>query len=297
MPIRLIANPYRGVNAHLHSLAQNPERSASIWTSFHASHIGHITDALNALLPPHYVARSEQSLQIWTEDLDLGEGISLRPRPDTSVFLSGTPMSGQSASSGAISDPSVRVVSHTEWFQQEESFFAAVMIYPVEAYEFVGQPVTRIELLSESNKRGGAGFVGYQRNRLTALRSGTSLIEVDYLHESPSPLPGVADYPTEPDSHPYLLAVTDRRPGKNPDAYMLVYGFDVDTPIPARVILPLAGEDTVAVDFNAIYQHTFIAGRWGVHLDYEQFPKNFDRYSPADQERIRQVMAQAKTAG
>jgi hypothetical protein len=200
VPARSLSNPYQGVNAHLHSLAQNPQRNPSIGTSLHASHIGHITDALNAVLPPHYIARSEQSLQIWSEEITTGDESSIGPRPDSAIFRTGTSSSARPEVAQREVDPTVRIISIRELLDEKDALIPSTVVYRLDAHEVVGEPVTRLELLSESNKKGGAGYLGYLRNRLTVLRSGASLIELDYLHRTPSPLPGIPAYPDEPDS-------------------------------------------------------------------------------------------------
>lgn len=292
MTLRSMKNLYRGMNAHLHSLAQNPYGSPTIWTSFHASHIGHINDALNQRLPPNYIARPEQSLQIWTEDED-GAERRQQPRPDSAIFRTGQGNGGGAASETGKNQSSTRVISIREWLSDEEITIPSVVIYKPASHEVMGEPVTRIELLSESNKRGGSGYHGYLQNRRHALYSGTSLIELDYLHQSASPLPGVPVYPYEPDSHAYLLAVTDRRPGFNAVDEMLVYVIDVDQPLPTQVLIPLSGSDALVFDFDAVYQHTFEIGRWGAHIDYRDQPRRFESYSEPDREAIRQVMTAA----
>lgn len=274
----MLDNPYRGINAHLHSLAQNPQRSPTIWTSIHTDHITHITDALNAQLPPQYVARSEQSMQIWVDDSPRS------PVPDVAVYRTGDISTGTQEMT--VSE-SVRVVPIGELLE-EEITIPSVVIYRPEDHEYLGQPITRIELLSASNKLGGGGYYVYLRNRLVALRSGTSLIELDYLHQTGSPLPGIPRYPGELDSHAYTVAVTDRR--ESSSDVMLVYVVNVDEALPGQVTLPLSGTDQMVFDFDAVYQHTFRAGRWGVHLDYSGVPRNFDSYSSVDQLRIRHVM-------
>jgi hypothetical protein len=293
MPVRTLNNPYRGINAHLHSLAQNPQAgSPTIWTSIHAMHIGHLIDALNERLPAGYVARPEQSLQIWSEDEEGAEAGKRSPRPDAAIFpsgVTGTP----SVVAGAIADSPVLHISIREFLEREITIPSGV-IYKVEAHEIVGKPVARIELLSASNKRGGFGYRGYLDNRWLALSSGTSLVEMDYLHQTVSPLPGVPAYPDRKDSHAYTIAVTDRRLGKNPDDEMLVYIMDVDQQLPTQAEIPLAEDDSITFDFEAVYQHTFNIGRWGLHIDYEELPRNFESYSPADQQRIRQVMERAR---
>lgn len=293
MAVRTLENPYRGINAHLHSLAQNPQKgSPTIWTSIHAMHIGHLIDALNARLPAHYVARPEQSLQIWTESEESAVASRLSPRPDAAVFSSGIAET-TSVIATAIADEPVRVIS-IRAFLEREITIPSVTIHTIEAYEIVGKPVTRIELLSASNKRGGIGYHGYLDNRWAALASGTSLIELDYLHQSASPLPGMPAYPRKPDSHPYTIAITDRRPNQNLDGVLLVYIMDVDQPLPTKVAIPLAGDESISFDFEAVYKHTFSTGRWGVHIDYDLLPRNFESYSSEDQERIREVMHKAK---
>jgi Protein of unknown function (DUF4058) len=293
MPVRLLKNPYQGVNAHLHSMAQNPVRSPTIWTSIHASLIGDITNALNRQLPANYIARTEQSLQIWSEDLGIGTMERRTPRPDTGIFRTGISGSGQSPVLEA--DSAVRVISIKHLLEDEDMFTPSVVVYRPEENEYMGDPITRIELLSPSNKKRGQDYQAYASNRLMALRSGTSLIELDYLHQTPSPLPEIPAYPDEPASHAYSLAVTDRRVGQNPDVNTIVYLLDVDMTLPTQVVLPLADQESIPFDFDAVYQYTFEVGRWGVHIDYEEPPKNFASYSPPDQERIKQVMERAKS--
>jgi hypothetical protein len=266
MSLRTLDNPYRGINAHPHSLAQNPQAgSPTIWTSIHAMHIGHLIAALNERLPAGYVARPEQSLQIWTEENE-----------------------------SYVAAASVQRYATVRPFLEREITIPAGIVYRIEEHEIVGKPVTRIELLSATNKRGGFGIRGYLDNRWLVLSSGTSLIEMDYLHQTVSPLPDMPHYPKHKDSHAYTIAVTDRRPGQNPDDEMLVYIMDVDQSLPMKAVIPLAENDSIEFDFEAAYQHTFTSGRWGIHIDYAELPRNFESYSPADQQRIRQVMERAK---
>jgi hypothetical protein len=293
MALRTLNNPYRGINAHLHSVAQNPHAgSPTIWTSIHAMHIGHLIDALNERLPAGYVARPEQSLQIWTEDEEGAEAGKRSPRPDAAIFASGV-TEASSVTASAIADAPVLRISIRDFLEREITIPSAV-IHKLEDHEIVGRPVTRIELLSASNKRGGIGFRAYLDNRWGALSSGTSVIELDYLHQTTSPLPGVPAYPSHQNAHAYTISVTDRRPGQNPDDEMLVYIMDVDQSLPSKAVIPLAGQESIHFDFESVYQHTYSIGRWGIHIDYDELPRNFESYSSADQERIRQVMERAK---
>lgn len=286
-----LENPYKGINAHLHSLAQNPrDKHPTIWTSIHASHIGDLINALNSNLPLNYIARPEQSLQIWTEEPTQDEQETVpspkkrSPRPDVSVYR--TSVSDSHIETEGENAP-VRVIPLNLYLEEEITIPSAV-IYEVREHEIAGKPVTRIELLSASNKRGGRGEDGYRKNRMEAIRSGTSLIELDYLHQSASSLPRIPPYPQGIDSHPYYIAVTDCRSGF-PDE-MRAYIRDVNQALPSELAIPLAGEDSLIFDFEAVYQHTFRIGRWGIHIDYDELPRNFESYSEDDQETIEEIM-------
>ncbi|MBC8099265.1 MAG: hypothetical protein H7Y11_07460, partial [Armatimonadetes bacterium] len=51
MPIHLKHNPYKGINAHLHSDFQNTDG----WSGFHLMNLGHLLEAIDTQLPPGYV--------------------------------------------------------------------------------------------------------------------------------------------------------------------------------------------------------------------------------------------------
>jgi hypothetical protein len=290
---RTLENPYKGINAHLHSLAQNPsEGHPTIWTAIHASLIVDTINALNTILPMNYVARPEQSLQIWTEDKQPEDSDkpkpkekSRSPRPDVSIYRTNI----TDSHSELEGDNAPVLVIPVNPFLEEEITIPSAVIYEVRDHEIEGKPVTRIELLSASNKRGGRGEDGYRKNRLEAVRSGTSLIELDYLHQSASMLPGIAPYPDSANSHPYYIALTDCRHGYPDEIY--AYIRDVNQALPSKLAIPLARDDSLVFDFEAVYQYTFRIGRWGIHIDYDELPRNFDSYSDQDQQTIREIMA------
>lgn len=69
MPTYLPTNPYRGINAHLHSVLQTIEDG---WSEFHGGHICHIAEAINVLLTSIYVVTIEKSMQ-FREAIDTEE--------------------------------------------------------------------------------------------------------------------------------------------------------------------------------------------------------------------------------
>lgn len=280
-----LKNPYRGINAHLNSMLQTPgtETSPAKWHSFHASHIGDIANALNDSLPENYVARPEESLQIFGEDFEFGSFLQTR-RPDVSIYGIPETASTREYSGSVALAPEVELRG-TLYFV-EEFEINAVVIREVVDDPLYGPVVARIELLSPSNKPGGSGYSAYTKSRNEALYSHVPLIEIDYLHETLLPL----NYRRR---HAYYIVISDPRPSVDAGRAIL-NGFSVDAPFPV-VEIPLAESETLPFDFGAVYQHTFERGRWGKMLDYTALPERFETYSPEDQERIQAVMQRVNT--
>jgi hypothetical protein len=156
-------------------------------------------------------------------------------------------------------------------------------------HSLLGNPITRIELLSPANKVGGSYYYAYLRRRREALIGGLPLVEIDYLHESRPPVFGLPAYPNDPRAYPYHVIISDPRLPPTVKA-VRAYGFGVDAPIPA-VNIPLAGNEVAALALHEVYHFTFKAGRWGDQVDYALEPERLHTYSPADQQRIRDRMA------
>jgi hypothetical protein len=165
----------------------------------------------------------------------------------------------------------------------------AVMIRELLPQRRLGRIVAQIELLSPSNKPGGAGYETYSVKRANAIADGLPLIEIDYLHESPPILPALPAYPDQPGAFPYSVLVSDPRPDWR-GGRARAYGFVVDEVITIFPV-PLLGDETLIFDLNPVYQHTFHAGRWADICDYAGPPERFGRYRSADQARIEAVMA------
>jgi Protein of unknown function (DUF4058) len=148
----------------------------------------------------------------------------------------------------------------------------------------LGRIVTRIELLSPSNKRGGGGSSAYQARRFEALEMGVPLIEIDLLHELPPVVLHHPIYPHEVGSHPYMIVINDPRPNFEL-GLARVFGFGVDEALPTLEI-PLEGDDVLAFGFDKTYQQAFVSRRYQNLLDYGQPPVRFATYGAEDQARI-----------
>lgn len=72
---------------------------------------------------------------------------------------------------------------------------------------------------------------------------------------------------------------------------MKVYGFGVVETLPI-IDIPLDEDDTIRVDFGALYHLTFNSLRLyrNILVDYSREPVNFAAYSAADQTLIRQYI-------
>jgi hypothetical protein len=289
MPITLKDNQYNGINAHLHSLFQSGTLDYQ-WGSFHSRHISHLADALQERLPPGYRAFDEQSLQIRL-DTDWEDTTTQRRKPDVTIYSSETALPHPTALAETAIKPFWEAALDEAWLAPEDEM-KAIMVYHVGGRARV--PVTRIELLSPANKQRGRHFRQYESKRWEALRGGLPLVEIDYLHESASPVPGLPRYPTDPNSLPYHITISDPR---LPPPYKSVrsFGFRVDENIPP-LMLPLAGDEVVEMDFDAPYQHTFRAGRWGEDVDYAQAPPRISSYREDDQQAIRDKMRAVQAA-
>jgi hypothetical protein len=101
------------------------------------------------------------------------------------------------------------------------------------------------------------------------------LIELDYLHQTSSPIKGVPDYTRgQPSAFPYTITVNDPSPSYE-DGYAVTLGFQVDERIP-DVTVPLLGLEQMVVDFDVVYQNTFRSIRdYGYTVDYALFPERF----------------------
>jgi hypothetical protein len=166
-----------------------------------------------------------------------------------------------------------------------------VVIRTVDEDAKLGRVVTRIELLSPSNKPGGSDASAYEDKRIETLEDRIPLIEIDYLHETPPVIHNVPDYPNDPGAYPYMMIVSDPRPtwdiGK-----VAVYGFGVDQVLPT-IPIPLLDDEKIAFNFNAVYQHTFIARRFHNLIDDAEEPVRFHTYRRDDQAYIRERMAES----
>jgi hypothetical protein len=282
MPIYASKNQYRGVNAHLNSFIQNVSGE---WESSHSAHVAILAFNLDASLPRGYYARIEKALQIREESSE----VSHRPRPDISVFAR-LPVGPVAVAEIATPPTTTMPLVNTVDFAEEE-YLNAVVVYQATEEKLLGRVVTRIELLSPTNKPSGRGYWQYRDKRKANLHSGVPLIEIDYLHQSHSVIGNLPSYPDgEKGAFPYTVTVSDPRPSFD-QGVSKTYACGVDEPLPT-IEVPLAGEDRLPFNLGKVYNETFERTRFYQSVvDYAEKPLAFDTYSPADQEHILKRMA------
>jgi len=281
MSIKSDKNLFPGINPHLNSLLQNSTK----WVGFHSVTIVDLLKAMRiALRPLGYTADVEQSLQI----TELGDpAIISYPKSDVTIY-DPDPFRARIPTISSAHALDIAMPIQEIIILEEIDYYKALVIYkkPLQ-----GGPVVWVELLSPSNKPPHPDFKTYREKRQRVLESGIVFVEMDYLHESPPTIRGVANYAAhESDAYPYRITVIDPRP----DVYQgegRIRQFDASMPIPT-VTIPLNDADVLKFDFNIPYQKTFEETLYGDEVDYEQLPVNFEAYNAVDQATIRQHMAE-----
>src|SRR5262249_23555228 len=145
----------------------------------------------------------------------------------------------------------------------------------------------------------------YLENRYNALRDGTTLYELDVLHETPHIFNLIAAgtiheqnaakhipiYPQDTGSHAYLLAATDPAQSQNPFGTNII-GFDVDQAFPRINIVSNNQVILANFDLSLAYNMAYIGLRSGENIDYSRAPDPerkspaLQKYSADDQKRI-----------
>ncbi len=281
-------NPYPGINPHLNSFLQHKTG----WRGFHGKHLTYLADHIEAVLSDAYYTANEESLQIGTydslTDMPLGKpGVTV---PDVTIYRSDSPETQPSSIAEPV--PATLTLPLRVTLPEKEEFVSSIVIYRLEDDEIPGTPVTRIELLSPANKPPGSYYLPYLTKRQETLHSGLRLVEIDYLHERRPTITHIPSYPDrEQGAYPYCIGVSDPRPNIV-EGKMNIYSFGVLDIMPI-IDIPLAGADTVRVDFGAVYKQTFEnSGLFQKLGEASKEPVNFGAYSEKDRERIRARMAE-----
>ncbi len=295
MPIRSAVNQYLGANAHFLSYCQSADKTKrKRWEGFHDAYIHDIQRVLSTALEPYgYAVDNTTSLQVREYDPEANRGVDrFHPeRSDLGIFHDPIPdFSYSTPTNDRLITPGVLTLPIPDTFRLGETeFFHALAVRDIQQTDDFNKIVAWIELLSPSNKPGGADARDYLNKRLTLVAAEIPLVEIDLLHKQAPVIAGIPLYRPGrgqvADAKPYSITVTDPRPAASSGGYTRVFSFAVDEPFP-MIPVPLLGELNHPFDFGVPFNQTFALAVHHRLVDYEQLPEDFDSYQSRDQAAI-----------
>ena len=242
--------PFPGMDPYLESPVH--------WEGLHSLLIAAMTGALNAALPPEFVARIGERVYVLEPDHFL---------PDVSVlrraFLAST--TGTTAASDAVldvpADAPLRLRAVPE--RRREAFIDIV------AARQSGSVITAIELLSPANKATGRGREEYQRKQKQVLDSDTHFLEVYLLRSGTHTVAAPANLLAARNGPWDYLACLHRA---GPEYEYDLWPRTIRDRLP-RVLVPLTkSHSDVSLDLQAALDRAYDEGAFARAVDYRAAP-------------------------
>jgi hypothetical protein len=243
-------SPFPGMDPYL----EHPVR----WPGLHHRLIGQISDALNAVLPPQYIADIGERLYVVQGRRSIYPDAFLIERPLPAPPVGPT---GGSTAVLAASDPPLVITAQPE--ERREAFVEII------AAEDQSQVVTVIEVLSPTNKAAGSeGRRQYLEKQSALLASQTHLIEIDLLRQGEYTVAAPRDGLLTPVPWDYLVSLhRGRQCGQ-----FAVWPIPLRERLP-RIDVPLADADPdVVLDLQAVFSRSYDQGPYARRVDYRQDP-------------------------
>jgi hypothetical protein len=222
------------------------------FSGFHNRFVTHLSEVLQALLPPPYYADMED--RAWVE-------MSSRPiGPDVDV-LRGAPAVPAGGRGGTRAPFTAPVVVRAPHFERHEAY---VEIFARQEQE---QIVATIELLSPSNKTSGSeGRELYLKKQREVLQSKIHLVEIDLLrggqHTTAVPLPLARQKAGAFDYHACIHHFDNLED-------FFVYPILLSQRLPVLAIPLLPGDEPVPLDLQAVLDRCYDAGPYRQRLRYQ----------------------------
>jgi hypothetical protein len=253
-------SPFPGMDPFL----ERPE----IWPDFHDRLITYISEALQPLLRPRYVALTQDRLFVVESERPI--------RPDISV-LQLKPPNGEYSETQALRTGTATAV--VEFYREEMSQPYIEIIEPASG----NRVVTSIEVLSPDNKAHGAGMTSYLRKQKELWDSGANLVEIDLLSSGARSSRVERSRVAHVIERRYLVTVTRAYPTR-----CEFYGFDLPETLP-QVSIPLTPcDDDVPLDLQAAFERTYQSGPYPQLLYYNQPAPS--KLSDAELSLVREVL-------
>lgn len=235
-------SPFPGMDPYL----ENP----AVWSDFHSTFLMCVRAELNTMLPEHYVARWDR--HVWIDEPDA------EPR-------------------GPLGWPGVFITDSLgrETTTEAGSVLAAPATATLPAVDPQGKPflkiidvrgrrvVTVIEMLSPANKSSGRDRDAYQAKRQEYFRSGTNLVEIDFLRGGNRP-------PVTGARQPACYYIIISRAADYPRAG--IWSLGIREPLPP-IPIPLAdGTEPVRLALQPCLERAYDEARFDEDIDYRQPP-------------------------
>ncbi|MEL6149737.1 MAG: DUF4058 family protein [Chloroflexota bacterium] len=275
-------NVFPGINPYTHS-----DLLRGDWESFHAEHITDIARALrHELAPLGYIVKSEVGVQLRKTVFD--EAALQFRKAD--VLVSGTASEQPPRQTGPAqaATPAVIPIATLLVDPEPAEELTAVALYEADLTG-TEKLVAWLELISPANKPPNPGFLSYRTKRRDILKTGTTFVELDYIHSLRSTFATVASYKGAGSNVlPYRIAVMDPGIGWYNDGDAYLYEFGVLSAIPA-VTIPLHGDEKVfdfEFDFGVPYNRTFDEMLLAKATDYSTPASDLLGYHDADKAAI-----------
>lgn len=253
-------SPFPGINPYI--------EGSGFFSGFHASFIMRLHDALNAAMPPGYVATTNHI--VWTETKQKREpDVSLLTRrrlPRPAKRIGGTALAELTASGlrllGREPDPLERRQPHLEIIRPKDR-----------------RLVTAVEVLSPSNKApGDNGRKAYLKKQKEFVAAKANIVEFDFLRggEHATAVPWASLVEEYGHGFPYHVSVYLARGRRYFGAI-----YTLRKPLPPAVFPLDAGVKPVTIALQPLLDRAYDAGRYAELLDYAAPPD--PPLSPEDQ--------------
>ncbi len=220
-----------------------------VFPDLHDSLIFLLKEAVNAALPPGYVATSRN--KVWVDD-------ELRREPDVALFGRDRGSNGNGGTATALAGL-VAVGQRLTPEPTEEPYLEIVSTKGKRL-------VTAVEVVSLANKRAGEkGRSTYRDKQNEYALSGVHLVEIDLLRRGPhvtaTPLARLRRFLGEFDYHVSVVVA-----GVEPSHHAA--GIKMADRLPSFAIPLDAGVPPVTVDLQPLLDHGYESGKYAMLVDY-----------------------------
>ena len=244
-------SPFPGMDPYL----EHP----GLWPGVHQGLITFARSALNAMLPPPYIADIGERLYVIQPERSIYPDVVVVERPTD------LPVMTQEAGGTAT-----LVASDPHWELTVQPVEMREVFIEILATADESRVITVIEVLSPSNKTiGSDGRHLYLTKQRELLRSPTHLIEIDLLRQGEHSVAPPQESLLEKGRWDYLVSL--HRGGER--GRYLIWPISLQDRLP-RILVPLSdGDPDIVLDLQAVFDRSYDEGAYARRLDYSRAPR------------------------